>query len=101
MSVLSLSSAARHRWRVASRAVAAVLGGYVLAALSAAVLAVALPLPRADATLTGTMLSFLVFACAVIWVFAARTATRAWVGLLLPSAALGLAVWLQRLLGAA
>lgn len=101
LAALSLTPAARHRWMVTSRAVAAVAGGYVLAALSAALLAVILPLPRADATLTGTMLSFLVFACAVIWVFAARTATRAWVGLLLPSAALGLAVWLQRLLGAA
>jgi hypothetical protein len=86
---------------VASRALAAIGGGYVLAALSAAALAVFLPLARVDAALTATMLSFLVFACAVIWVFAARTATRAWVGLLLPSAALGLAVWLQRLLGAA
>lgn len=86
---------------VASRALAAAVGGYALAALSAAVLAVFLPLSRADATLTGTMLSFLVYACAVVWVFAARTAGRAWLGLLLPSAVLGLAVWLHRITGAA
>jgi hypothetical protein len=86
---------------VASRALAAIGGGYVLAALSAAALAVSLPLARVDATLTATMLSFLVYACAVVWVFAARTAGRAWLGLLVPSLALGLAVWLQRLLGAA
>ncbi|MFY9479798.1 MAG: DUF3649 domain-containing protein [Aquabacterium sp.] len=98
---LPLSPSARHRWMVASRALAAIGGGYVLAALSAAALAVSLPLARVDATLTATMLSFLVYACAVVWVFAARTAGRAWLGLLVPSLALGLAVWLQRLLGAA
>lgn len=86
---------------VASRALAAIVGGYTVAALSASALAVFLPLPRADATLTGTMLSFLVFACAVIWVFAARNATRAWLGLVLPAAALGLALWLNHITGAA
>ena len=86
---------------VVSRALAAVAGGYGLAALSAAALAVFLPLSRADATLTGTMLSFLVFAGAVVWVFAARSATRAWVGLLLPAAALGLALGLNHITGAA
>lgn len=101
LAALQLTPAARHRWVVASRALAAILGGYVLAALSAAALAVFLPLSRADATLTGTMLSFLVYACAVVWVFAARTATRAWLGLLLPSAALGMALWLHRITGAA
>lgn len=94
---LSLTPAARHRWMVASRALAAVAGGYALAALGAAALAVFLPLPRADATLTGTMLSFLIYACAVVWVFAARTAARAWLGLLAPCAALGLALWLHQL----
>lgn len=101
MSALSLTPAARHRWMVASRALAAIAGGYALAALSAAALAVFLPLPRADATLTATMLSFLVYACAVIWGFAARTAARAWLGLLLPSAAMGLALGLHYLTGAA
>lgn len=101
LAALQLTPAARHRWVVASRALAAILGGYGLAALSAAALAVFLPLSRADATLTGTMLSFLVYACAVVWVFAARTATRAWLGLLLPSAALGMALWLHRITGAA
>ena len=84
LAALSLTPAARHRWMVTSRAVAAVAGGYVLAALSAALLAVILPLPRADATLTGTMLSFLAYALAVMWAFAARHALRAWTGLLAP-----------------
>lgn len=97
MIALSLTPAARHRWMVASRALAAIVGGYAVAALGAAALAVYLPLPRADAALTGTLLSFLIYAGAVIWVFAARDAGRAWLGVLLPAALLGLALWLRHL----
>ena len=35
------------------------------------------------------MLSFVVYACGVIWVFATRNAWRAWAGILLPAAVLG------------
>lgn len=75
---------------VAARATAAIGGGYAVAALSTAVLALALPLAKADAVLTATMLSFTVYTCAVIWVFAAKTAWRAWTGLVAPAAVLGL-----------
>ncbi|RZL03411.1 MAG: DUF3649 domain-containing protein [Rubrivivax sp.] len=80
---------ARDRWAVASRALAAILGGYVVAALSTGALAVYLPGSRAEATLSATMLSFVVYTVAVIWVFAARSAGRAWLGLAWPAAALG------------
>lgn len=68
---------------VLSRIVAAVLGGYALSALfSLATLA----LPQrwfspAEQVLWGMQLSFLVYAAAVVWVFAVRSATRAWLGL--------------------
>lgn len=92
----SAAFAAARRWAaLASRVVAAVLGGYALAAL-ASVAAVALPLPAAEAVLTGMLVSFLVYACAVIWVFAVRNAYRAWGGLLLAALALlpfALKVW--------
>jgi len=55
----------------------------------AAVLALYLPVSRPEAVLTGTLASFLVYAVAVMWVFAARSAARAWMGLLIPGAALG------------
>ena len=45
------------------------------------------------AVLTGLMLSFLVYVGAVIWVFAVRSATRAWVGLAIAAVPLGLAAW--------
>lgn len=63
-----------------SRIVAAIGGGYVLAALvSVAVLA--LPVSRPQAVIGGMLGSFAVYAAAVVWVFAVRSATRAWVGL--------------------
>jgi len=79
----------RYRMAVFSRAAAAILGGYVLASAAAACLAVWLPMGRADAVTTAQMLSFVVYACGVIWVFATRNAWRAWAGILIPAAVLG------------
>ncbi|HBO79726.1 MAG TPA: iron transporter, partial [Cupriavidus sp.] len=39
---------------------------------------------RSEAVMTATLMSFLWFALAVIWVFVASTAWRAWVGLCVP-----------------
>jgi hypothetical protein len=75
-----------------SRIVAALFGGYALAAL-ASVAAVALPVSRSEAVLTGMLLSFAVYAGAVIWVFAVRSAWRAWAGLVAAALPLGLAAW--------
>lgn len=63
-----------------SRIVAAIFGGYALAALGS-VAALALPISRTEAVITGALLSFLIYAGAVIWVFAVASATRAWMGL--------------------
>lgn len=84
------SGAVSIRWRlaVASRVAAALLGGYLLAALSSVCLAQFLPLARAEAVVLAMTLSFLVYLPAVLWCFACRTAWRAWFGLLLPSAVL-------------
>ncbi|AKQ56516.1 membrane protein [Bordetella hinzii] len=84
----------RYRLAVASRAVAAIGGGYVLASAAAACLAVWLPLPRVDAVVTAQMLSFVVYACAVIWVFATYSAWRAWAGVMAPALLLAGLYWL-------
>lgn len=84
---------AADRWAVASRAVAAVVGGYAFAAVAGVFLARVLPMPRADAVLAMTLASFAIYAAAAIWVFAARTAVRAWLGLLVPTLVLGAASW--------
>lgn len=75
-------------WRIA----AGLLGGYALAALLASALALALPGARSELALWMSMLSFLIYGGAVIWVFAARSATRAWLGLLIAAIPAALAV---------
>jgi hypothetical protein len=87
---------ASYRLAIASRAVAAIVGGYALTAIATFALAIFLPMSKAEASLTATMLSFLIYTCAVVWVFATRTAWRAWAGILVPSIALGALVLIQR-----
>lgn len=74
------ATARRRRAALLSRVVAALFGGYALAALTS-VAALALPMDTVEAVLAGMQASFLVYAGAVIWVFAARSAVRAWLGL--------------------
>lgn len=91
-----LNTEMRQRCGVAARTVAAIGGGYVLAAVASALLATLLPLPRADAAVAATMLSFAIYACAVLWVFATRSALRAWAGILIAAASLGMLLWIFR-----
>lgn len=64
------------------RVLFALLGGYALANLGAIAFASLLPLPRVDAALISIQISFVIYACAVVWVFTARSALRAIAGLL-------------------
>ncbi|GFM53076.1 DUF3649 domain-containing protein [Pseudomonas capsici] len=80
-----------YRLAVTSRVLAAIFAGYLLASVTSICVAQWLPVPRAEAVITGMMLSFLVYLVAVLWCFACRTAMQAWVGVLLPSAILGAA----------
>lgn len=92
---------ARYRLAVASRATAAIGGGYALSALAAMAMALYLPLHRAEAVITGTLASFVFYTGAVIWAFAARTAWSAWGGLALPSLLLACGLWLAQGMGGA
>jgi len=83
---LRLSAGAVYRLGVATRSVAAIVGGYVLAALVTMLLSVSLPMARSEAVMTATLLSFAIYTCAVMWVFATRSALRAWLGLAIPAA---------------
>lgn len=75
-----------YRLAITSRVMAAVLGGYLVATLASLCVTLLLPLPRAEAVLSGLMISFLFYLVAVLWCFACRTAWQAWLGLLVPSA---------------
>lgn len=81
-----------YRLAITSRALAAILAGYLLASVGSMCLAQWLPMPRAEAVVTSMLLSFSIYLIAVLWCFACRTAWRAWLGLLAPSAMLG-AAW--------
>jgi len=93
------ATAVSYRLAVASRVLAAVFGGYLLATLASVCMALLLPMPRADAVVSAMMTSFLVYLVAVLWCFACRSAWRAWSGLMVPSLILaalcGLAYWLE------
>jgi hypothetical protein len=90
--MISLAHRVRATGPLVSRIVAALVGGYALAALfSVAVLA--LPLSRPQAVLTGMLASFAIYAGAVIWVFAVRSALKAWAGLIIVAAPLVPLAW--------
>ena len=76
----------RYRAGVGVRALAAILGGYALSAAWAAALALALPTVRVEAALTGTMAALVIYPCAAMWCFGARSALRAIGGLLVAGA---------------
>ena len=73
----------RYRAGVALRALIAIFGGYAVAAAIAATLAMWLPIARVEAALTATMTGLIIYPCAIMWCFAARTPLRALGGLLL------------------
>ncbi|KIY40362.1 membrane protein [Pseudomonas sp. 10-1B] len=78
MPKLNPSAQTRSRFAIAARTLLAIGGGYVFAAISTASLAVALPLPRPQAVLAATQLSFALYCALVIWAFSARSVIRAW-----------------------
>ncbi|MGO3714648.1 DUF3649 domain-containing protein [Alcaligenes aquatilis] len=84
----------RYRLQVLSRIVAATVGGYALADAATVLLTLLWPLPRAQAVLAANMLSFVWYTIAVMWVFSTKSATRAWVGIVLPTALIALLCFL-------
>ena len=75
---------------VLSSSLAAIVGGYALAATCSMFFAVALPIPRSQAVLTGMLVAIVLCACSALWAFATRNALRAWIGILIPIALLWL-----------
>lgn len=64
--------------KVISRVGAALLVGYLAAATLACLLALVLPMPRLESTLTANMLFFLFYAIAIIYAFCVRKIWHAW-----------------------
>ena len=76
------------RLAIASRVMAALFGGYLVAYASAALLTVVLPMRRIDRVVTADLLSFVIWTAAALAVFAARNAWRSWWPLLLGGGAM-------------
>lgn len=79
-----------YRLQVLSRIVAATVGGYALASAVTVLLTLLWPLPKGQAVLATNMLGFVWYTIAVMWVFSTKSATRAWVGMVLPTALIAL-----------
>ncbi|MCL1051696.1 hypothetical protein L2755_18970 [Shewanella abyssi] len=69
-------------FNISSRTLAAIFAGYLLAATACGLLALILPLVAIQSTLTAMMLSFSIYAAAVIWVFSVKHHLLAWRDLL-------------------
>ena len=70
--MLTPENGARYRWAVAARVLLAAVGGYILSSLLLIILATLWPLPQAQALAAATLLSFLIYALIIIWVFSAK-----------------------------
>lgn len=94
--LLAPHEGARHRWSVASRTVAGTLGAYAVTALATVALSLvlaALGMVRVEAVTAATLASYAIFACVAMTVFHARSAGRAWLGLVAAALPLALLAW--------
>ena len=88
VSTTASGTSLRYRLAVASRVLAALVGGYFVAYASTALLTVILPMDRLNRVVTASLLSFAVWCAAAVWVFTARSAWRGWWPLLAAGAAM-------------
>lgn len=77
---------------VTSRILAAVFAGYALANVSSIFITLALSflsIAKGNAFVFGALFSFAVWIIAIMWCFYAKSALRAWLGLVVPAGVLG------------
>lgn len=82
-------------WATLSRTVAAIFGGYAFTYACTAFLARLLPLTPQDALVVATLPAFVIYPLAILWAFACRSATRAWLGLALAAPLALIGFWAQ------
>ena len=71
-------------FNVTCRVLIALVGGYLLSALSAVLIATHLPGDKINSIITGLMCTFIIYTLTVIFVFAAKKTLRAGIGVLVP-----------------
>lgn len=97
VAILTATDAARRRWSIAARVLAATLGGYAVTSLLTLTVPLVLGIfgvNQAQALLAVTTASFPVYAAVVMAVFHARSAMHAWALLAITASLLGVVVWL-------
>ncbi len=84
-----------YRLMILYRFVLALVGGYVLSALSAIAIAEVFIQQRASAAMSATLIAFCVYCGAFIWVFMVQKTLKASLGIMVPSLVLLLLIkWL-------
>ena len=73
-----------YRFMILYRFLLAGFGGYILAALSAILIAQFFSDARSSAAMSATMIGFLLQACAFIWVFMVNKTLKATLGIVIP-----------------
>ncbi|MDY6484919.1 hypothetical protein SKM56_08860 [Acinetobacter faecalis] len=74
-----------YRLMILYRFIVALLGGYVLSSLSAILIAEAFSEDRGSAAMGATIVAFLIWTAAFIWVFMVNKTLKASLGIILPS----------------
>lgn len=90
------------RLSLASRIIAAIVGGYAVTALAMLALSLALPFigaGRAEAVFATTMVSFLMYAAIIMAVFHAHSALQAWFGILAAAVVCGALIGASKAFG--
>lgn len=77
-----------------ARIFAALIPGYILANSSAILIGFLLPMPKPDAALAVSMLSFALYTAIIMWVFHVPSMKKLWLTLLLAILGTGGASWL-------
>ncbi len=90
-----------YRWQITWRVLTAIFGGFALANTSGIVLTYLLPFSKVNALTTALLLSFAIYAGAVMWVFSHRSMTKALGGVWVPAMFLLVIILLFKSLGAA
>jgi hypothetical protein len=84
---------------VCQRVIAAVFGGYTFTVASSICFSYLLPAARFEAVMTAVLLSFLIYAGTVLWVFSIHSLKRMWLGLGGATAGCGLLAGTLKLAG--
>lgn len=74
-----------YRFMILYRFILALLGGYILSALSAIVIAELFAEQPANAAMSATLIAFCLYCSAFIWVFMVQKTVKASLGIIVPS----------------